>query len=177
MIEPLSNQRLYELLASYGAHPDRWPIGERAGAIRCLIDSAEARQAWRDADALDRALDLVPGDVASPALAERITALAGTPRQHGPNSAVVAARHIIPYAAAAAIALMIGLAVPSPLRDAPIPAPVVATVAPTTQAESAAPSSTLSALALIDQRSLADEDVTASGDLGGDTLLADLPLL
>lgn len=182
MTDPLPNERFYRLLDAYGAHPERWPAADRAAAVRCLVDSDAARAAWRDADALDSSLDLLPGDAASPALASRVAALAAAPAPRTSRTVAGFVWRCIPYAAAAAIALIVGLALPSPLREANPPSAIIA-AAPVSEQQptAAAPTGNLAALALIDRQSLTDEDTAASNDQGSDQSsepqLAELPLL
>lgn len=44
----LTEQRFAQLLASYGAEPERWPAAERAAALAYLDDNARARRLLRE---------------------------------------------------------------------------------------------------------------------------------
>lgn len=65
-------KRLREILAAYGARPERWPAGERDGAHALLAGSMQAREAVTEAARLDDVLDLDPAPAPSPELAARI---------------------------------------------------------------------------------------------------------
>jgi hypothetical protein len=68
--------RFRAMLDAYGANSDRWPPEER-DAGRALLAQSPQAQRWRDASAqLDALLDLAPADAGSPALIERILAVA-----------------------------------------------------------------------------------------------------
>ena len=43
MIDDLSIDRFHDLVASYGADPDRWPAELRGNAVSCLVESEAAR--------------------------------------------------------------------------------------------------------------------------------------
>ncbi len=117
MTDPLAIDRFHHLVAAYGADLDRWPADQRGGAVACLVESETARMAWRDAAELDDDLDSVAGLAAPTELMEKVVAIGGASQK--PNAGILggAMRYIVPYAAAAAIALIVGLAVPSPFRD------------------------------------------------------------
>ena len=168
MTDALPLEGFYDLVASYGADPDRWPAEARRGAVRCLVESGSARAAWREACELDAALDVVPAAHVSSELVQRTTAIGDAGILPG----------VVPYAAAAAIALIVGLAVPSPFRDgATPPTPVIAPeIASAPVAETPVD---LTALALVDANGFADSDDITADDAGAGAggLLADLPLL
>ena len=67
--------RLQALLDTYGAAERRWPADQRDSARALISASAEAREAVRQAAALDRALDSVAEPPHSPALQRRLAAL------------------------------------------------------------------------------------------------------
>jgi hypothetical protein len=117
MIDALPLDRFHDLVAAYGANPDRWPADQRPGAVACLVESEAAREAWRDAAELDVDLDGVAGFETPPELVEKVMAIGGASQK--PHTGILggALRYVVPYAAAAAIALIVGLAAPSPFRD------------------------------------------------------------
>ena len=180
MIDALSADRFYDLVAAYGADPDRWPDSQRGAAVRCLVETQAARTAWRDAADVDTELDGVPGPDVSADLMAHVLAIADTTEQQNTAMIPSALRYVLPYAAAAAIALVVGIAVPSPFRDATGPAPQdeAAVTEPETFDDT---SDGLTTLALVDVRSFADdepESETGIGDaLDNDDQLAGLPLL
>lgn len=176
MIDALSIDRFRELVASYGADPDRWPADRRGGAVGCLVECAAARAAWRDAADLDGGLDAVPSLEISSELAARVTAIGAAPGRRADGRLTGVLRRSLPYAAAAAIALVVGLYVPSPFRDAPV-----------TSLQNEAnlferaidddANDGLTALALVDVRTLADDETDGGTALSVGGQLADMPLL
>lgn len=74
----MTDTRLQELLASYGADPARWPAPEREAALALLQASPAARALRDEAAALDAALDRWTVPAPGPALAAQV--LAGAPR-------------------------------------------------------------------------------------------------
>ncbi len=178
MIESLSIDRFLDLVAGYGADPDRWPAEQRGSAVGCLVESETARAAWRDAAGLDADLDSVPGLDMSPELVESVLAIADVGEKQYPGILTGAMRLALPYAAAAAIALVVGLSVPSPFRDAPgvtlqdeIAASETVIVDDTVDSGNG-----LTALALVDATVFADDE-TGEVFLGDDNPLSELPLL
>ena len=176
MIDPLSIERFLDLVASYGADPDRWPADQRSGAVCCLAGSVTARNAWREAADLDTDLDSMAGHHMSSELTDRVLAIAGTPEVHAAGRLTGTLRYALPYAAAAAIALIVGLAAPSPFRD----------TAGTTPPDEAAVieasdeidiNDGLTTLALVDVRTFADDEIDADDDLDSGNQLSELPLL
>jgi len=176
MIDALSIDRFNGLVASYGADPDRWPADQRSAAVHALVDSDAARAAWRDAADLDAGLDAVAGLEMSPELAGRVMAIADDPEKQASDTLSGALRHTLPYAAAAAIALIVGLSVPSPFRDASVTS-LQNEVNLTEPAIDGATNDGLTRLALVDVRTLADDEADSSEALSGDSQLSDLPLL
>jgi hypothetical protein len=67
-IEPMTLDRLRELIEAYGANPERWPEQERGLAVVFIATSAEAQGLLEEAVALDRALDALPAPEPSQAL-------------------------------------------------------------------------------------------------------------
>lgn len=175
MIDALPIDRFLDLVASYGAAPDRWPADLRAGAVSCLAQSEAARTAWQEAVDLDADLDALPGLEISPELTQTVLAIADAPGKSKSTLLSTA----LPYAAAAAIALVIGLSVPSPLRDATDVAPQVATVitAPVIETDTDNNEDGLTTLALVDVTAFADDESNISDNSNDDNLLSNLPLL
>lgn len=176
MIDALSIDRFHDLVAGYGADPDRWPANQRSAAIRSIADCEAARTAWRDAAALDADLDTLPGVDMSPELAEKVIAIAKTPERPTNDILSGAARHALPYAAAAAIALVIGLNVPSPFRDATGTALQTGT-ASTEPVIIEETNDDLTTLALVDVRTFADDNNVIDDAEGDENELSGLPLL
>ncbi len=176
MTDALPIDRFYDLVASYGANLDRWPADFRNGAVRCLVDSEAARTAWQDAADLDAELDAVTGADITPALAERVLAIGATPETAKSSTPGGLLLNTLPYAAAAAVALMIGIVVPSPFRDAiTSPQPVdIATIEPSSVDENVAD---LNTLALVDVSSLGDSETDAETASDNGIQLTQLPLL
>ena len=176
MIDALPIDRFHHLVASYGADPDRWPTDQRGGAIRCLVDSEAARAAWRDAADLDADLDSVPDLQASSELVDRVLAIGDTPEKQNTGRVAGATSYVLPYAAAAAIALVVGLAVPSPFRDATGIAlqDEAAVSEPAIVADS---DDGLTTLALVDVGTFADDEADPDEALSDDSELTELPLL
>jgi hypothetical protein len=179
MIDALSLERFNDLVASYGAAPDRWPVALRGNATSCLVSSEAARAAWRAAADLDADLDSVPELEMSPELVATVLAIADAPEEVNTGMLPGPLRYVLPYAAAAAIALVIGLSVPSPLRDtagtglqiqAAISGPAVIYGATINNTD-------LTRLALVDVSSFADDETNTSTASDTENTLSDLPLL
>ena len=109
--------RFLELVEAYGAEPERWPEGERAGALALLTASPEARAACREAAMLDGLLDELPAYRPSTVVTARILAAApaGSAKPGGVLSAVLRSlwpeRPIWQPASGLAAAALLGLAV------------------------------------------------------------------
>ena len=176
MIDPLPLGRFLDLVASYGADPDRWPAGRRSGAVACLVESEAARAAWRDAAELDTDLDSVFGMETSSELIEKVTAIGGALQERNAGRLAGVLRYAVPYAAAAAIALVVGLAAPSPFRDGTGSSlqDQIAVSEPSFTSES---DDGLTALALVDLGTLGDDESDSDDVLSDGSSLADLPLL
>jgi len=69
-------ERLSLLLDVYGSHVDRWPPGDRRAAEALLAASANARTRLAAAKRLDALLDQAVAAAPSPALRERVLAIA-----------------------------------------------------------------------------------------------------
>lgn len=179
MTSALSIDLFHDLVAAYGANPERWPGDLRSGAVSCLVASEAARSAWREAAELDADLDRMPGLDLSPEAADRVLAIASASQRHNTGLVSAALRHALPYAAAASVALVIGLSAPSPFRDTVTPSPeVVATIdTPQTVDDSADNFGDLSRLALVDVNAFADDETSASAASDAENLLSELPLL
>jgi hypothetical protein len=78
--DSLTLARLNELLAAYGASPERWPADERELAMRLIAASPAARAACDDAAAVDRLLDAASMPEA-PSAALRARVLASAPQR------------------------------------------------------------------------------------------------
>lgn len=74
--QPITQERLRNILDAYGANPDRWPPGERAGMLELLERSSAARRERDRAARLDAVLDRAPSAQPSAGLAARILATA-----------------------------------------------------------------------------------------------------
>lgn len=127
--------RFLELVEAYGAEPERWPEGERAGALALLATSPEARAACREAAALDGLLDELRGFRPSTVLTARV--LAAAPAKPAKPGSVLSAvlRSLWParpiwqpaggLAAAALLGLAVGLSEPTADGGATDPLTVV----------------------------------------------------
>ncbi|MBT5264794.1 MAG: hypothetical protein HOL85_08180 [Rhodospirillaceae bacterium] len=71
----MTEQRLSEILAAYGADPKRWPEHEREAATALVARSHEARMAVAEEAELDASLDLVDMEAAPSWLAPKIGAV------------------------------------------------------------------------------------------------------
>lgn len=69
-------QRLDEVLAVYGANPDRWPESERDALERFAHSDAEAARLLKEAVALEKVMSHAPAGGAEQALKDRIVAAA-----------------------------------------------------------------------------------------------------
>jgi hypothetical protein len=118
---PITMERLAELLDAYGAAPERWPEAERHAARQLVDGSLAARALYREAEALDRELDVLPPEPPSALLVARV--LAAAPRPARPWRRVLAVA--VPLAAAAAVTLW--------LRTAESPAPRLAATSSTAE--------------------------------------------
>jgi hypothetical protein len=176
MIDALSIERFNDLVASYGANLERWPADRRNAAIHCLVSFEAAREAWRDAADLDAALDGLPEPGMSPQLVERVMAIADDSKKQSTGVVSGIMRYAVPYAAAAAIALTVGLAVPSPFRDATGTA-LQSEIAVTEPAVDEDIDDPLTTLALVDVRTIADDEANSDDDFNDDSPLDTLPLL
>ncbi|HVN87650.1 MAG TPA: hypothetical protein VMW17_22670 [Candidatus Binatia bacterium] len=99
---PISLERFTHLLDAYGANPARWPDDERALAQHLIEQSDIARAMWQQAAALDRVLDAVPSEPASPLLTAQVLATAPRRRRMRGWRVVMGT---VPLAAAAAATL------------------------------------------------------------------------
>lgn len=178
MIDYPSIDRFIDLVASYGADPQRWPADRRSAAVRCLVESEAARAAWCEAANLDGDLDNVPSADMSPELMENVLAIANAPKQRNTGRLLAGVHQFLPYAIAATIALVVGLSVPSPFRDATDAPPQnqAAVPEPAIVDDNADTSDGLTTLALVDIRTFADDQTNASGESSGDSPLSALPL-
>jgi hypothetical protein len=67
-------ERFSQLVDAYGGDAKRWPIKERAAALKLLKESVEARRLQRSASNLDHLLDSVPISPPTAMLKQRILA-------------------------------------------------------------------------------------------------------
>jgi len=114
----MTETRLLEIIASYGAKPERWPEEERAAALLALESSTEARRAMRDEAGLDSLLGSYDAPPSTLALQTRIAAI---PEQRPARLADIL-RDFWPFGAiwqpasglalAAVIGVMVGIGLP-----------------------------------------------------------------
>jgi len=67
-------ERFSQLVDAYGSEAKRWPLEERATALKLLEESTEARRFQQSASNLDHLLDSVPISVPTAMLRQRILA-------------------------------------------------------------------------------------------------------
>ena len=161
---PMTEARLRDIIASYGASPQRWPADERVQALALLARSDAAQTHYDTAVRLDADLALLQPPDPSDALARRIAGLM-------PEAAVgseiathrrLSIRRVAGIAASLILAFALGLVLPSPLRDAPVtPTSVAVADPPSADAGALSDTVTLADLALID---LADDDTVTTSD-------------
>lgn len=170
---PMTEDRLRDIIASYGASPQRWPADERVQAL-ALLARSEAVQAHYDAAVgLDADLALLQPPDPTEALKDRIADLTPANAARSLHSGKQRPNVWRPAAIAASllIAFALGLLLPSPLREQPTdPQPVAATNVPVDEAISENDVTTLADVAVID---LADDDLAAS-DIEEDDLVSAL---
>lgn len=77
------NVRAQQILAAYGAAPQRWPLEERGTVLDALIEDPTATDAHRREAALDDVLAKAPRHLPSAALLARIRANAGPAMRSG----------------------------------------------------------------------------------------------
>lgn len=89
-MQPSDIEVLERLLSIYGADRDRWPAAERLQMAPLLAGDAQARRMLREAQALDRLLDLAPAVASSrqPELMDRIASIAATQRRQALSETV-----------------------------------------------------------------------------------------
>jgi hypothetical protein len=68
------NARAQQILATYGAAPQRWPLDERGSVLDAVIQDPAAADAHRREAALDQILSAAPSHAPSAALIARIRA-------------------------------------------------------------------------------------------------------
>jgi hypothetical protein len=98
-------QAFEHLLDRCGGDPAGWPPGARAGAARLLVASASARELLRVMQDVERGLS-APAPAPIAGLAEQVM----TARQLGAPSPLAIPAFDVRWAAAAAAALMLGVA-------------------------------------------------------------------
>lgn len=175
MTDPLSTEEFETLVATYGAKLERWPEDLRHGAVRCLVESDTARSIWIEADALDDALDDVQPLETSPALFANIEAIAAAPTGQPRTGSSGTFPSFLPYALAASIALIVGIALPSPFNtSSTVPVPVETAISqPETTSDLV---NGLTTLALVDIRTVGDEQGETDSTADDVNLLSDLAL-
>lgn len=125
MTSPVTPVRAREIIAAYGAAPQRWPAPERDAVLALAATDAELTRLLEDARALDALLDATPAPpeiavnpVAILAAARRGSGGGGTPGT-GTSSSGAAPRlrwRIAGMAAAAVIGFVVGVTGIAPLR-------------------------------------------------------------
>lgn len=110
------NARAHEILAAYGAAPQRWPLDERSTVLDALVQDPTATEAHRREAALDQVLSAAPTHAPSAALLARIRAGAIPAVKGGWRAtlAVLFARPSVGFArpaSALACAVMLGVLV------------------------------------------------------------------
>ena len=161
----MTEARLRDIIASYGASPQRWPADERVQAL-ALLARSEAVQAHYDAAVrLDADLALLQPPAPSDALADRLAELMPTTAAGAANSGRQRPNVWRPAAIAASLllAFALGLLLPSPLREQLVTPPdqiAVADVRPND-----ADLASLADLAVID---LTDDDVAVTNLVADD---------
>ncbi|NKB22361.1 MAG: hypothetical protein GKS01_17885 [Alphaproteobacteria bacterium] len=71
-IEPMTLDRMRDLIEAYGAEPDRWPSSERERALLFLETSKEAQDILAESKVLDTALDALPEPDMSQGIKSRV---------------------------------------------------------------------------------------------------------
>lgn len=88
MVTEMTRERVFELIAAYGAEPMGWPEDEREAARALLADDPDAfSEALAEARAIDEALNLELVPEPSPALANAI--LSAAPRASQPRKGLI----------------------------------------------------------------------------------------
>lgn len=124
MTSPVTPERAREIIAAYGAAPQRWPAAEREALIALVAQDAALAQLIAEAQALDALLDASP---APPRIAVNpiaIVAAARRGRSEGGGGTVLAPAGAAPrlrlriagMAAAAAIGFVVGVSGLAPLH-------------------------------------------------------------
>jgi hypothetical protein len=85
-------KRLEQILAAYGAKPERWPDAERPLALALLARDIHAQQLLRDARQLDGLLDSLPALESSLDAASLAAKLSERPQEKGNIRVLPAAR-------------------------------------------------------------------------------------
>lgn len=162
----MTEARLRDIIASYGASPQRWPADERVQALALLARSEAVQTHYDAAVRLDADLALLHPPAPSEALAERLADLIPATAAHTTKSGKHRPNVWRPAAIAASllIAFALGLLLPSPLREQPMTSPD--RTAATDVRPNDADFATLADLAIID---LTDDDVAVTS-VGEDDL-------
>lgn len=122
MTEPVTPDRVRDILAAYGAAPQRWPAAERDAILALVATDASLAQALAEARALDGLLDDAP---APPAMMVNPIAIAAAARSGGRSTAAAPAVaagprlrwRIAGMAAAAVLGFVVGVSGLAPPRS------------------------------------------------------------
>ena len=114
----MNAKRLEQILAAYGAKPERWPEAERDQALALLAQDAHAQRLLREARRLDGLLDSLPALAPHLDAASLAARLSGRPQERLDSRSPATARprwriplimpNLIGLAAAAAAGFWIG---------------------------------------------------------------------
>jgi hypothetical protein len=85
-------KRLEQILAAYGAKPERWPETDRRSALALLAQDARAQQLLREARRLDGLLDSLPAQAPHLDASSLAARLSERPQEPIPLRPSVAAR-------------------------------------------------------------------------------------
>jgi hypothetical protein len=85
-------KRLEEILAAYGAKPERWPEAERSSALALLARDVRAQQLLREARRLDGLLDSLPAQTPHLDASSLAARLSEHPQESTPVRPLAAAR-------------------------------------------------------------------------------------
>jgi hypothetical protein len=124
----MTRERLAQILATYGSHPNRWPANERQAAVALLATHEQAQQVLAQEAELDAILAVAPTVEPSHRLRERILRAAPSAPTAWSDRLDRWASGLWPMgrsyqplgalAAAAALGIAVGLVLPSQDTDA-----------------------------------------------------------
>lgn len=101
-------ERLREILAAYGADQEHWPAAERDAALALLTASPEAREAARDAMALDDLLARYDNPAAGAFDPRRVVAATQSAAPANDNRVEIRWHNLAGLAAAAVVGFVVG---------------------------------------------------------------------